>query len=207
MRRIVASVIDSQKLFEDRGIHMYWVMWLILIPTFLTLALGLLGIDRANTLSANPLAWAIIGVCAVAVFVISLRAYLANKEPPDKIERLKRDSKLGWIAVGAVAAVLFSGWFCFVVYQIVQIAAQYLPGAHRQVAGEVRAVHLLRGRGTCRSYATVALLPGKDEVRFCMRVNLRAAIGPLDIEPAQHVSLQLKDTLLGTVVLAFQRDD
>jgi hypothetical protein len=187
---------------------MYRVMWLILTPIFVSLALGLLGIDRVTTLASNPpLAWAIIGVCTVAVFIVSLRAYLMNDEPNDRIERLKRDSKPGWIAVGTLFAALLSGLSCFVVDGLVETAAQYLPGAHRQVAGEVKLVRPQRGRGTCRLYATMSGFAARDEFRTCVQVHLRAAIGPLDLEPGQHVTLHLKDTLLGTVVLRITRDN
>lgn len=186
---------------------MYRVMWLILTPIFVTLALGLLGIDRVTALSANPpLAWVIIGICTLAVFVVSLRAYLVNDEPNDKIERLKRNSRPGWIAVGTLFAALLSLITCFVVDRLVETAAQYLPGANRQIAGAVKEVRAQRGRGICKLYATVVIAPGGDELRTCVRASLREAIGPLDLEPGQRVTLLLKDTSLGSVVLRINRD-
>ena len=186
---------------------MYRVMWLFLTPMFICLALGLVGVDQFTTLSdGTPSAWVIVGGWTAGVFYLSLRAYLVNDETPEKITSLKRKSKRGWISVGIVFALSMAGLSGLVTNQIVKTAAQYLPGGHRYVSGEVMAVRMQKGRGACRLHATVSVSSSGEEMRTCAQASLRAAIGPLDLAPGQHVTLQLKDTFLGTVVLEIKHD-
>jgi hypothetical protein len=182
-------------------------MWIILAPAFLWLALMLTGIDRFTTPSANaPLSWFIIVGWSAAVFGIAFRAHLTNESLPDKIEKLKRDSKPAWIAAGILMSTLLAGLSGIVANRLVKTAAQYLSGSTYPLAGEVTSVRFTTSRTTCNSYATVSGIPAGQQIRVCLKVTPRSPIGPLDLEPGQRVTLDLKDTVLGTVVLGIRRN-
>lgn len=186
---------------------MYRLLWLLLAPILLWLALILIGVDRFTDLSASPpLSRAIVGGWAVMNFYFTLRAYLVSDEPTYRIQRLKQGNRFGWIAAGILFAASLSALSGIVANRLVKTTAQYLPGEHRLLSGEVTAVRTQRGRGICRFYATVLPLHAGKKMRVCVQVNIRSAIGPLDLEPGQNVTLQVKDTLLGTVALGIKRD-
>lgn len=185
---------------------MYRVLCIGFAPVFLWLTLVLIGLDRFTTVSVHPLSVLIVGFWAVVIFCLVLRAYICNKEPTDAVAKAKKDSRPAWIAAGILVALILSALSAVVVERLVRTAAQHIPGAEREVSGEVTDVRAYRGRSTCKLYVTVATFPTAEALRFCAEVSVRAAIGPVDVEPGQRIALRLKDTALGIVALEFERE-
>ena len=181
-------------------------MWVFVVPMFLCAALGLLGIDRFNTLSNSSLASCLVVGWTVLLLVLSLRAYFMSDHTSDRVERLKQDNKFTWTTVGIAFAAMLSGMSGFVFDQLVKAAAQHLPGESFLLSGQVVAVQRTSGRGACRFYVTVSSTSDREDLHTCMQTATSAALGPIDIEPGQRVILQLRDTVLGTVLLEITRE-
>jgi hypothetical protein len=185
---------------------MYRVICIAFAPICLWLVLVLIGLDRFTTVAVHRSSVLIVTFWAVAVFCLTLRSYVYNKEPTDAVAKVKRDSKPAWIAAGILGSAILAALSAVCADRLLRAAAQHLPGARREVSGEIIDIRAYRGRGTCKLYARVATFPSAEALRFCVEVNVRAAIGPADLEPGERITLHLKDNALGTVALEFERE-
>ena len=86
------------------------------------------------------------------------------------------------------------------------VLAQHIPGKMMTIPATVNEIDSSpSARGSCSSEITV--LPGIDmqAMSFCLLLISGSGSGPRDLKPNEHVSIQLKQTILGDVVESVSR--
>jgi hypothetical protein len=162
----------------------------------------LFGIDRQTTISLTSAAAnvpVIVSVLAgLAVSFFGLRASPSTY----RMEKLKRDRYGAWIGTVLLAGLLSAGACHFVSRGIMQVSAQLLSGKLEPLQARVSKVRIHGGSAGCRKTVWVEP-PLSPPFSVCFRVKWRDALGP-DVTVGAEVTLQIKNTALGSVVTGLE---
>lgn len=159
-----------------------------------------LGVDRQTTISLTSTVATVPAIVSVltglAVSFFGLRATPSTY----RMEKLKRDRYGAWVGTVLLAGLLSAGAGYFVSRGILQVSAQHWSGKVQSLPARVSEVRIYGGKAGCRKRVWVepALSP---PFSVCFRATWRDPIGP-DVNVGAEVTLQIKNTILGSVVTA-----
>jgi hypothetical protein len=184
---------------------MPWVMLAVLLLACLLSMLLTGGVDRMTTISAwsKPLVWWMATASAVTVAAAVCVWWIA---PPSSegtaLARLRRDHIGRWFLQGLASALglgAFAAWVCA---GLLETGAQYMDGDEEAFLGTVVSSDSDGPRAVCQE--RVKIRPARDGsvVSICLKTLLRPTLATRPVARGATVTVRVRNTPLGMVVLS-----